>query len=72
MGNCRRRLLVSGKSQLMCQSSALLRGIKGGNDILLCSLIFVHGSWGEASAKKNSLLKTHSWDEKNLQASLHH
>lgn len=27
--------------------TALLHGIKGGNDILICSLIFVHWSWRE-------------------------
>lgn len=70
MGNCRRRWLVSGKRQLTRQCSALLHGIKGGNDILLCSLIFVHGSWGEVSAKKIGLLRTCSWDEENLQTSL--
>lgn len=49
-----------GRDQHLCQSSVRLHGIKGSNDILICSLIFGHWSWQEVSEKENILLKTSS------------
>lgn len=57
VGSRRWRWLVLGKRPAYASVFCTPCWIKGGNDILLCSLVFVHGSWREVSAKKTSLVK---------------
>lgn len=44
-----------GRDQHLCQFSVRLHGIKGSNDILICSLIFGHWSWREVSEQREHL-----------------